>query len=82
MNTTFPDLQDRYFRDTQFKQLVDAMHNMLVTQKIPAYELRDAAYMASIKFAQLNIEPQFVMDTFSDAKRDEILSLLRSMNVV
>lgn len=38
--------------------------------------------MASIKFAQMNIEPQFIMSTFKDEGREKLNELLASMNIL
>ncbi len=77
----FRDLQDRYFQDPQFHKLVDYMYHIMVAEKVPPYEIRDAAYMAGIKFAQLNVEPAFIIDNFTDKNKRELMELLNSMHI-
>lgn len=74
-NTTFRDLNDRLMCDSQFKALVDQMYCLMVSQKVAPYELRDAAYMASIQFAQMNIEPRMISARFPE----DAIEILRSV---
>ena len=54
------DLIDRYRgyrsdpQSAQFNQLVDLLVSWMITHKIPPDEMRDAAFLASIKFVQMH----------------------------
>jgi len=53
------DLMDRYHgfsqpHDAKFRQLVELMVHEMMRSKIAPDELRDAAFVASIKFLQMN----------------------------
>lgn len=72
--TSFRDLQDRYYNDATFHSLVDMMYAHMVSSQIAPYEMRDAAYFASIKFAHLNLEPRAIQRRFPDEDR-EILEM-------
>ena len=64
--TTFRDLRDRLMNEPQFRTIVDQMYAMMVHHKVTPYELRDAAYMACIKFANLNYEPRAIFSRFPE----------------
>ena len=70
---TFRDLQERHMNDPKFRMLVESMHSMMLNNQITPYELRDAAYVASIKFAQVHIEPMFVHQNAYDTGKDPSL---------
>lgn len=52
-----PSLMERYRQDPQFKAIVDQMYALMIQAQVTPYELRDAAYIASIKFAEMHVEP-------------------------
>jgi hypothetical protein len=72
---SFMDLRDRSMRDPQFKAIVDQMYALMIQSHIAPYELRDAAYMAGIMFAQRHFEPRAIMSRFPEEGPDFLISM-------
>ena len=51
---SFSDVMDRYQRDPKFKSIVELLVCAMMNHKLAPDEIRDAAYVASIRFMQLH----------------------------
>jgi hypothetical protein len=79
--SNFRELQDRYLYgasvpDNRFKALVDALVAHMETANFTPQEMREAVYMACIKFAQTHVEPMFIRSNFAPEDADEILKYI------
>ncbi len=54
-NTTYHDCRHRYENDPLFRNLVNLLLAHAMQHKYTPGELRDAAFMAALKFEELNI---------------------------
>jgi hypothetical protein len=61
-NKSTLDLIDRHHRDPKFHAVVDMLLSIMMAQKIAPDEIRDAAYLASIKFYQITPIKRFVYE--------------------
>lgn len=68
--TTLSSLCDRYRRDPQFNAIVESLVAHMLHGKIAPDEIRDAAYLASIRFMQL--KPVRQMDYVNDLPSREL----------
>ncbi len=55
----FGEMRERYFNDIQFHSMVDMFVSYMSANKIEPYMVRDAAYMAELKFRELYVVPMF-----------------------
>lgn len=63
------------YHDAKFKQMVDYMVATMNTQQISPYELRDAAYMASVQFEQMHLSPRAILHRFPEDAQDILYSM-------
>lgn len=56
------DLIERHHRDPKFHHVVDMLVALMMDHKLAPDEIRDAAYLASIKFYQLTPIKRFVYE--------------------
>ncbi len=55
--TTYHDCRSRYENDPFFRNLVDLLLAHAIQHKYTPGELRDAAFMAALRFEQISIRP-------------------------
>lgn len=81
---TYRDLRDRLHYDARFKMVVDQMYAIMMSHKIAPYELRDAAYMASIEFAYRNTEPRDIQRRFEEGDKSlaELMQIMQGKDVI
>lgn len=60
--TSTMDLIDRNHRDAKFHAIVEMLVAIMMQQKIAPDEIRDAAFLASIKYMHLTPIRQFVYE--------------------
>lgn len=60
--TSTVDLIDRSHRDAKFHALVEMLLSIMLQQKIAPDEIRDAAFLASIKFMHITPVRRFVYE--------------------
>jgi len=69
MRDSIEDLKDRYRRYAQFHAMVDQLYHFIVTNKVQPYEVRDAAFIAELKYREMHIT-SLVMDADNFRYRD------------
>lgn len=63
----FRESADRLHRDAEFAAVVDMLYQQIERLGWTPAELREAATMASIKWAERHVEPMFLQDLLSKA---------------
>ncbi len=60
-DTTYYDCRSRYENDPLFRNLVDLLLAHAMQHKYTPGELRDAAFMAAMRFEELHIRPMRIL---------------------
>jgi len=59
--------EERYRRDTEFKALVDLIYSWIVRCRYTPTEVREAAMLAAVHYAMLQVEPRTLRAPSSDS---------------
>lgn len=51
------ELRERYLRDAQFKAMVDQLTAFMIQNKVQPYEVRDAAFIAELRYRERVVMP-------------------------
>jgi hypothetical protein len=55
------ELKNRYMNDAEFHSIVHMLYEFLKEARFTPYELRQAAYFASLKFETEHTKPQMII---------------------
>ena len=60
--TNTDDLKEQYRNDPKFHNVVDLIYALMDQQQLTVTDIRDAAFLAAIKFEAYHVKDRFVFD--------------------